>query len=1123
MNLYYKALYDDSRKANNMVTAVDDNMRKFERYLTLAIKALREKKHVRAKWDTVEDPTKLIIDPLCYQITLSTSSVLEVFMDENYLELNVENNVPFEPGSGIRLDNNFMPLLPTQFELISISSTRHLLRITDSSAYNGEKQALTSNGSIATITPFEIKDISQNGHHLTLSGKTYNEKKGSYSFEIKGEINEDEDLYINGLYMNQSDWHIANLSGDLYFNEKGERIPILERNGNALYVSQSFPKPKKITHGGIDVHFKIQTIPIPKKIHVNGVEIAIEHNRDSFETLSNVSGLSNDHIYRDPENGIDMFKISKYDQKSSSRKGQLAIRLIDEEEDDESFSKSNVDYFFDQDTEELEGILDGKQVRLKIEKVLPDERILFISRHDRTTLKFSDIPEVLSIRVNTYQLEMQRKAIQKLKRVPLTDQKPLIDLSRRKEREKVWKSFTPETITEWKVLTDHTREGVQAQRSFVSKALATPDFALLEGPPGSGKTTTILELIVQLIQRGKRILLCGSTHVSLDNVLERLQEKNLLDGIFPLRIGKQDSISEKIKEFTMDNYENSKFRDVLIESANLVCGTTFGILKHPLFNLNGDEPPVPKYDYLIIDESSKTTFQEFLIPALFAKRWILVGDIKQLPPFNDREHVNAAIDDDEKLSPALKQACLLIYQYIHDFRVRMPVCLVLQDDVIKNIQSELAVADPDDMKKRVVVIDENPTVDSISFVGISQMDIKKKNPIVWSMQGAEVIFVSEKLYSLVENQIPTNMVVIKDDWENSSNHYQVNAFYSRHPQELHQSLQYTWKSSRKREALAIDFFSEQKKFLKEKTWASEYGWRLVRSFELENVDNSRTRENLKRNLELLSPNTAAAHILKDIETVGDIALPSILQALQDGVGKNRDQSLETTLNSGFNMEEKQNRFVSLDYQHRMHPEISQFPRSYFYNNEALRDSSYTRYKREWTYNRYQNRNIWLDVSGKNKRSTNEAEVQAIMKELREFIKWAATHKNDEHDKGIWEVACITFYNGQRKAMADELKKLTGQKNRLANFSIGNVEIKNYTVDKFQGQEADITFLSMVRTDRIGFMDNPNRLNVAITRARYQRVIVGKYQFFLNNKQSEQLRLLPREATKMTISQKELGE
>jgi superfamily I DNA and/or RNA helicase len=36
------------------------------------------------------------------------------------------------------------------------------------------------------------------------------------------------------------------------------------------------------------------------------------------------------------------------------------------------------------------------------------------------------------------------------------------------------------------------------------------------------------------------------------------------------------------------------------------------------------------------------------------------------------------------------------------------------------------------------------------------------------------------------------------------------------------------------------------------------------------------------------------------------------------------------------------------------------------------------------------------------------------------------------------------------------------------------------VDKFQGHEADIVFLSMVQTKRVGFMDNPNRLNVAIT-------------------------------------------
>ena len=48
---------------------------------------------------------------------------------------------------------------------------------------------------------------------------------------------------------------------------------------------------------------------------------------------------------------------------------------------------------------------------------------------------------------------------------------------------------------------------------------------------------------------------------------------------------------------------------------------------------------VPEFDYLIIDEVSKTPFQEFLVPALYAKKWILTGDIMQLSPFTDRDHI----------------------------------------------------------------------------------------------------------------------------------------------------------------------------------------------------------------------------------------------------------------------------------------------------------------------------------------------------------------------------------------------------------------------------------------------------------------------------------------------------
>jgi superfamily I DNA and/or RNA helicase len=65
----------------------------------------------------------------------------------------------------------------------------------------------------------------------------------------------------------------------------------------------------------------------------------------------------------------------------------------------------------------------------------------------------------------------------------------------------------------------------------------------------------------------------------------------------------------------------------------------------------------------------------------------------------------------------------------------------------------------------------------------------------------------------------------------------------------------------------------------------------------------------------------------------------------------------------------------------------------------------------------------------------------------------------------------------------------------------NVVIKLNTVDRFQGQEADIVFLSMVQTDKIGFLGSPNRLNVALTRARFQLVVFGKKDYYCDPDQN----------------------
>jgi len=223
----------------------------------------------------------------------------------------------------------------------------------------------------------------------------------------------------------------------------------------------------------------------------------------------------------------------------------------------------------------------------------------------------------------------------------------------------------------------------------------------------------------------------------------------------------------------------------------------------------------------------------------------------------------------------------------------------------------------------------------------------------------------------------------------------------------------------------------------------------------------------------------------------------------------------------------------------MHPEISKFPREQFYKKEgALLDLENPKpidQLRQWNYTRYSKRSIWIDVNQRTKLDKIEEkkeekkfgnfninEANKLIFELEEFLKHANDYKQPEGKD--WTVACLTFYQGQEKKIRERLQNLTGKENANSNFNleIGNViefhnnekltiknkiNIKLHTVDKFQGHEADIVFLSMVQTHRDGFMDNPNRLNVAITRAKFQLIIIGDYNYFAQKSRSEDLKQL----------------
>jgi hypothetical protein len=243
-----------------------------------------------------------------------------------------------------------------------------------------------------------------------------------------------------------------------------------------------------------------------------------------------------------------------------------------------------------------------------------------------------------------------------------------------------------------------------------------------------------------------------------------------------------------------------------------------------------------------------------------------------------------------------------------------------------------------------------------------------------------------------------------------------------------------------------------------------------------------------------------------------IALPSILESLQKGIIDKFHQYVKSILKNGFEStipEIFDARHNKLQFQFRMHPEIARFSCEQFYDSKALQNSSMT--CREWDYRRYntspyKSRFTWIDVKkGIANYGKNEREAFFVMQELKKFVAWAKFNKKDPENYDNdpkWSVAILTYYRGQERYLRGKLQEYTGQKIKTNLFNKDGIEIILHTVDKIQGREADLVILTMVRTAKnneagyFGFMDNPNRLNVALTRAKYQLVILGQRYNFL---------------------------
>lgn len=745
-------------------------------------------------------------------------------------------------------------------------------------------------------------------------------------------------------------------------------------------------------------------------------------------------------------------------------------------------------------------------------KFNPKHRIRLLDRHPQSQqLRPERLPEEgskLILRPNTWTIECQRRALQALQDEPKRAHRPLLRLFERLDHAK-WEQVKPTAIKEenWMVLTDSTRDGTREQRRFVNIALGTPDFALLEGPPGSGKTTAICELILQLAKREKRVLLCGSTHIAVDNVLERLMDKENphRDAVIPVRIGDRRLVSEKARPWQIDEFSkterkriqislsriknrtpsqeelhrllrqgNAAIERMVLDAANLVCGTTIGILQHPDIRARRKQRRRvdPNFDFLIIDEASKTPFQEFLVPALWAKRWIIVGDPKQLSPYVDDEamavNIEACLPNE-----AVRNACIDAFLAAKRYRPRVA-----------------AVATASKETKRAY-LDQCKEHD----VYIADADQENESDL-WP--ASIVIGRSENLLKRAD-ELPLDISDV------------------RAPDDALPIVRRRAKAWMRSDPT----YREQLK------WASEVGWRSTRLYELRlskkpkvetlrpnehssfayskktNRRKDRERKSIaekyEKDIEQLLPisqdGVVRKQVSKDIARVRRVALPSVLESLQNGFERDERQRRGSALSDGLPDWVLRQRHVLLRTQHRMHPEIAEFSRDRIYDGEALQTPRNMEQERLWSYPKYRYRAIWIDVPAKHnfRNNRNKAEAQHVVKELRHFDKWAAINRRRDGN-GAWEVAVLTFYRGQEREIREHLRKWTNLR-AMRHFYRGTkkqpyLTIELCTVDRFQGHEADFVLISFANRRSTSFLESPNRLNVALTRARYQRVAIG---------------------------------
>jgi DNA replication ATP-dependent helicase Dna2 len=169
-----------------------------------------------------------------------------------------------------------------------------------------------------------------------------------------------------------------------------------------------------------------------------------------------------------------------------------------------------------------------------------------------------------------------------------------------------------------------------SQREAFIHAYTTENYYLIQGPPGTGKTRVLAMIASALAGEGQRVLVTAFTHRAINNALRTIAKTTRYPHVF--KVGQQRYAEDLVWEggaiANYETFEHSPYR--LQDGGFIVGGTCFALRTRRLSEV--------EFDTVIFDEAGQVTLPLAISGMLSGKRYIFIGDHKQMAPVIVGEH-----------------------------------------------------------------------------------------------------------------------------------------------------------------------------------------------------------------------------------------------------------------------------------------------------------------------------------------------------------------------------------------------------------------------------------------------------------------------------------------------------